>query len=200
MTIASTYLELLKNSSYRRFVAACCLTFGGLFAFISGSSFVLQGAFALSPTNFALSFATVVMGYIAGTLTAARFVVRIGIERTVAIGSVLLAASGLLMMVLMGAGLFGLAGLLVPMVVYLFGVGLVMPQALAGALTPFPHHAGAASSCLGFMQMASAAVVGAFVGHMLAYGPLALPATIALLGTATLALSWRARWGARRRP
>lgn len=195
LSIATTYLELLRNPIYRRFVAACCLTFGGLFAFISGSSFVLQGTFAMSSMGFALAFATAVMGYIGGTLTAARFVVRLGIERTVAIGAVLLAMSGLFMVVLMGAGLFGFAGLLVPMVLYLFGVGLVLPQALAGALTPFPQLAGAASSLLGFMQMTSAAVVGAFVGHMLAYGPMALPVTIAFLGTAALLLSWRARWG-----
>ena len=35
---------------------------------------------------------------------------------------------------------------LVPMVVYMAGVGLALPQSMAGALTPFPERAGAASS------------------------------------------------------
>ena len=36
------------------------------------------------------------------------------------------------------------AGFVTPMTFYLFGLGLAMPQALAGALQPFPERAGAA--------------------------------------------------------
>ena len=53
------------------------------------------------------------------------------------------------------------------MMVYLFGIGLAMPQALAGALQPFPDRAGAASSLIGCVQQSVAAATGALVGQAL---------------------------------
>ncbi len=53
------------------------------------------------------------------------------------------------------------------MMVYLFGLGLAMPQALAGALQPFPERAGAASSLIGCVQQSVAAATGALVGQSL---------------------------------
>jgi DHA1 family bicyclomycin/chloramphenicol resistance-like MFS transporter len=49
---------------------------------------------------------------------------------------------------------------------YLAGLELALPQAIAGAMTRFPQHAGAASSFVGVVQQTSAAVFGALVGHM----------------------------------
>ena len=51
-----------------------------------------------------------------------------------------------------------------PIALFTVGVGLVMPQAMAGALTPFPDRAGTASALLGFIQMSLGALVGAAVG------------------------------------
>jgi DHA1 family bicyclomycin/chloramphenicol resistance-like MFS transporter len=70
------------------------------------------------------------------------------------------------------------------MAIYTFGVGLLMPQAMASAMQPFGDRAGAASSFLGLVQMMVGAIVGVFVGFTVPYGAVALPATMAVLGVA----------------
>jgi len=71
----------------------------------------------------------------------------------------------------LGATLFpaSISALVVPMVFYATGMGLVLPNAMAVALRPFPHMAGTASALLGFIQMSlsasSSALVGAFLQH-----------------------------------
>ena len=50
------------------------------------------------------------------------------------------------------------------MTIYLAGMGLVLPQTQAGALTPFPDRAGTASSLMGFTQQSGAAIAAAAVG------------------------------------
>ena len=55
------------------------------------------------------------------------------------------------------------------MAVYLAGLGLSMPQAMAGALTPFPERAGTAASLMGLVQQTAAAVVAAVVGDYLGH-------------------------------
>ncbi len=48
----------------------------------------------------------------------------------------------------------------------MIGAGLMLPNAIAGAIGPFPTMAGTASAFLGVVQMGLAAGVGVAVGHL----------------------------------
>lgn len=192
--MAASFRVLVGHRLFRRFVATVCLCYGGLFAFISGSSFVLQGHYGLSEIGFALCFATAVLGYIAGTLIGARLTGRIGIARTIRIGAAALAAGGVALVAMVGFGPESFWALS-PMIVYMVGVGLTLPQSMAGAITPFPERAGAASSLMGFAQMTFGAVVGVAVGHTVGYGPLPLALIIGAMGVASLIAAPRGREG-----
>ena len=65
---------------------------------------------------------------------------------------------------------------------------MVLPQGIAGAMTPFPERAGAASSLFGFVQQSAAAVCGAVVGWFLGQSAWPLALGVAVMGCATLAL------------
>lgn len=179
---------LLGNRAYRAYVGLAALSYGGLFAFISGSSFVLQGLYGLGEVAYGLSFAFTVIGYIAGTLVAQRIVGAWGLDRTIGLGVACLAAGGVVMLGLVAAGVPSSFAVTGPMAIYTAGVGLALPSAQASAMTPFPERAGAASSLLGICQMCLAALVGVVIGHALGASPLPLPAMIAMIGMAALAL------------
>jgi DHA1 family bicyclomycin/chloramphenicol resistance-like MFS transporter len=134
------------------------ITYAGLFAWVSGASVVLQGIYGLSAVTFGFTFALGAAGYMLGaTIVAARLVVRLGLDRTMGIGVMVIAAGGLaLAAVVVAAGIPGV-WLVVAMALYLAGLGLAMPQAMAGALTPFPDRAGTAASLMGLVQQAVAA-------------------------------------------
>jgi DHA1 family bicyclomycin/chloramphenicol resistance-like MFS transporter len=180
------YVELLRDSRFRPFAALSALTYAGLFAFISGSSFTMQGHFGLSPTGFGITFGLMVLGYISGTILAQRLVVRQGNAAAIVAGARLQAASGLVMLMMSLWQPMLLIGFAFPMAIYAMGVGFTLPQAAAGALMPFPERAGSVSSLLGIVQMSFAAMVGAGVGVAIASGPLALTATVAVMGCSAL--------------
>jgi DHA1 family bicyclomycin/chloramphenicol resistance-like MFS transporter len=171
LSIVRGYGVFLGHRNFRIYLAIVAASYGGLFAWISGSSFVLQDLYGLSSLVFGVVFAAATLGYGLGTLLAARLVGRIGIDRTIVCGGLALAAGGL------------------TMAVYLCGLGLAMPQSMAGALTPFPERAGAASSLLGFLQQATASAIGIVVGQMLGASALPLAAVIAAMGVLALALA-----------
>jgi DHA1 family bicyclomycin/chloramphenicol resistance-like MFS transporter len=185
----SGYGIFLRHRSFRIYLAIVAASYGGLFAWISGSSFVLQDLYGLSPLVFGVVFAAATLGYGLGTLLAARLVGRIGIDRTIVCGGLALAAGGLAMAVAIVMGATSPAALALPMAVYLCGLGLAMPQSMAAALTPFPERAGAASSLLGFLQQATASAIGIVVGQMLGSSALPLAAVIAAMGVLALALA-----------
>lgn len=187
------FRALAAHATFRRYTGAVSLGYGGLFAFISGSSFVLQAHYGLDEVEFGFAFAAAVVGYIIGTLIAAACARRIGIERTVALGTLALAVGGASMALLVLIEPPHYLHVLAPMVVYMVGIGLALPSSMAGAITPFPDRAGTASSLVGFTQMTFAALVGVMVGHLVEHTPNALAWTIAVLGVANLALSWGTR-------
>jgi len=195
--ILKGFRTLLKHPGYRVYVGLAMLTYGGLFAFISGSSFVLQGVYGLGQLPYAFSFGFMVLGYIAGTFLAQRLVGPRGLDGTIRIGVSCLAAGGLTMLLLVTVKIGSFMAVTGPMALYAVGVGLTMPQSMASALMPFPERAGAASSLLGICQMTFAAILGIVLGQNL--GASALPLPLAIAGTGTLALALFAATGRARR-
>jgi DHA1 family bicyclomycin/chloramphenicol resistance-like MFS transporter len=188
-----SFLSMMR--SYRRFlrepsfvvhlgIVACCMC--GLFAWISSASFVLQDLYGLSALVFGIAFAIGSSGYLLGTTIAARFVVHWGARRTIGLGAASMAASGVVMALLLAIAPHWGYGLIVAIGLYTTGMGMTLAQAQAGALLPFPDRAGAASSLVGSISQTLSAGVGAIIGHVL--GTTAWPLAIAILLAGGLSL------------
>jgi MFS transporter, DHA1 family, multidrug resistance protein len=177
------YGSVLRHRGFLIYLGIITISYAGLFAWISGASVVLQGVYGLSAVTFGFTFALGAAGYMVGATIAARLVVRLGLDRTIGVGVIVLAAGGLALAAVVAAGIPGI-WLVAAMALYLAGLGLAMPQAMAGALTPFPDRAGTAASLMGLVQQAVAAVVAAVIGAYL--GRSAWPVTGVVLAMSCL--------------
>lgn len=188
IAIVKGFAYLMRNPAYRTYVGLVALAYGGLFAFISGSSFVLMNVYGLTPVQFGFSFAFGVLGFIGGTIIAQKIVMRVGLDHTIGLGVACLAGGGMIMLLLTGLGTGSSLEITVPMALYAMGVGLTMPQGQAAAMMPFPERAGAASSFLGICQMTFAALVGLLIGQALKGSALSMPIIITVIGLAAFLL------------
>jgi DHA1 family bicyclomycin/chloramphenicol resistance-like MFS transporter len=193
-----SYGIVSRNPAYLAYMGLATGSYAGLFAWISGASFVLQNLYGLSPLHFGIAFALSTVGYLTGTNVAARLVMRLGLDRTIGFGCCALATGGIGMVASVAFGFTSAFALIVPMAVYLAGLGMVLPQSIAGAMTPFPDRAGAASALFGFIQQSVAAICGAAVGALLSDSSWPVAGAVALMGVATLLL-WIATRGLRAR-
>ncbi len=173
------FLVLLRHRSYLGYMLATAFAYSGIFAFISASSFVMIETLGLSPDRYGLAFGFVVLGYIVGTVTTGRFGQRIGTLRMLKAGIGFCLLGGASMLALALAEPPAVAAVLLPMLVYLVGAGLVLPNAMAGAIGPFPTLAGAASALMGFAQMMVASLVGVAVGQFEQTSAVVMAAAIA---------------------
>jgi len=183
--LLSNYVMLLREPTFRGYALCFAAMFAALFAFISGSSFVLIGELGLSPVRYGMAFAAVIAGYMAGSFAAGRLTVRLGIDRMITIGLAAGCLGGFTGAGLALAGVVSLPAIILPVTLVMAAAGLVLPNAMAGAIAPFGTMAGTASALLGFLQMLVAALVGMAVGHFADRGPLPMMAGIAV--TALLA-------------
>lgn len=180
-----TYAAVLRSPAFRAYTLAAAATYAGLFAFISGSSFVLIRVLGLSATRFALAFSTMVAGYLIGTLICRRLVSR-GLQATVQTGAVLQLLAGTTLATLALAGVHAPLAISGPMFAFGISHGVIQAPAQAGAVAPFKHSAGAAAALLGFCMMAIAAAVGAWIG--VSYNGTVYPLTLTIAACAVV--SW----------
>jgi DHA1 family bicyclomycin/chloramphenicol resistance-like MFS transporter len=174
--------ELLSDRSYLGYVMVNALMFGGQFAFISGSSFVLIGVLGVSPSAFGLCFGTVALGILTGTFLSGRFGGRLGLDQTIQVGTTLGAGAGLVLAGLAWSGVLTVAAVVAPMYVFAVGLGLTLPNGMAGAIGPFPRMAGLAAAVAGFLQMTGSALYSMAVGHFFDGTARPMATAIALAG------------------
>lgn len=185
-SIWTSYRIVARNSVYWAYLTMSTTIYAGLFAWLSGAAFVLQNLYGLSPFHFGFVFAVGSCGFLVGSFIAARIVGRVGLNGVLGIGGCCAALGGLAMVASVAIGLPSSLSIMLPVSLYLSGLGMVLPQSIAGALTPFPERAGAASSLFGFVQQTAAAIVGALAGVLLDHGALPLASLVAAMGIATL--------------
>lgn len=156
----------------------------GVFAFVSNSAFTLVDGLGVAPGAFALLFATVMLGQIAGALLSSRLVMRVGMARLLRAGTLLVLAGGIAAALAAWSGARHPAGVVLPFMLFLFGAALIIPNATALALQPFPRTAGTAASLMGATQFAVGALVSAALGALFdgSARPMASVAALAGLG------------------
>ena len=180
--ILQDYAVLLKDRAFVGYTLSCTFVFSGIFSFLSGAPFVIIDYFGVDEKNFGLLFTLIVLGYMTGTLSGGRFSHRFGHLKLVEYGALVSLISGGVLFYF-GSGLPQyVVAIIAPMVLFMIGVGLVMPQAMAGALEHYPHMAGSASGLFGFIQMTIAGGVGIIVGHGYDGTPFIMSLMIALSG------------------
>lgn len=181
------YVTLLGDRTFVGNTLVATFTFAGLFAFISGSSFILIDTMHISPTVYGICFGVVALGMMAGSLLAGRLSARLGTRAMLRLGATCGLIGGLTGGAFAAAGVMHLAVILPPMVLFTIGQGMTMPNAMAGAVTPFPRMAGLASALLGFIQMTVASAMGILVGHLADGTSLPMMGMIAVAGVAAFA-------------
>jgi MFS transporter, DHA1 family, multidrug resistance protein len=178
---------LVADPGFSGYVLVATLMFSGQFAFISGSAFVLIDLLHVRPDVYGLAFGFVAFGIMIGSTLAAQFTHRLGMVRVIFFGTVLGALSGTLMAAIALAGAMTPLGVIVPMFGFALAVGLVMPNAMAGAIGPFPHMAGLASAVLGFLMMTGSAAYSIAVSLFLDGTARPMATAVAVSGLAALA-------------
>lgn len=181
-----SYAAVLTHPDSLRHGLTICFSYAGMFAYISGSPFVLIEALGVPRSLFGVLFALPALALMAGATLNRRLVRRVLPALLLRRGVLLVAGAGLVLLALGGTGTGGVAGVMVPMMAYMLGMGLVQPNATAAALASHGRMAGVTSSLIGSAQTAAGAVSGSIVGAFYDHTPRSLAVVVAAAGVLTL--------------
>ena len=182
------YVQLLADRRFIGYALAGGFLMAGMFAYISGSPFVVIELYGVSPQQYGWIFGANALGLIIASQLN-RWLLERYRGDTILFATLAVAAAASLVLVLVAAlGLGGLAGLLLPLFICIASVGLVGPNTMAAAMAPYGRVAGSASALLGTLQFVVGAIASIVVGAL--YNGTALPmaATIAACCVTALVL------------
>lgn len=134
-----------------------------MFAYISGSPFVLQDLYGVSSQTFSFIFAANGLGIILASQLAGRLAGRVGERRLLVAGLLVAAAGGVSLLAVIAAGA-GLAAILPLLFVVVSCVGLVGTASFPLAMRNQGQAAGSASALLGVMSYIFGGLVMPLVG------------------------------------
>ena len=162
--IFATYGELLRDRRFVILVLVAALGMSGLFAYIAGASFVLQGRHGLNQQSFALVFGAGAVALIAATQFNVVLLRRFTPQKITVWALAASAVAGAVFVVLAAVGVGGLPAFVLPIWAILAAMGFVIPNAPAVALSRHPDAAGTAAALLGAAQFGLGAAVAPLVG------------------------------------
>jgi DHA1 family bicyclomycin/chloramphenicol resistance-like MFS transporter len=190
LAIAATFASILRE---RRFVAPFLLILCshiGILSWVSNSAFTLVSGLGVSIAAYSFMFATVMLGQISGAWSSRRLVPRLGIARLLRAGAALMLAGGASAALLAWGGVAHWLAVVAPFFAFLFGTALIVPNATASALTPFPASAGSASSLIGAIGFTAGAIVSSLLGAAFDGSARPMASVAALAGVAAFTFEW----------
>jgi DHA1 family bicyclomycin/chloramphenicol resistance-like MFS transporter len=183
---ARTYGRLATDRVFAGYALSGGLAFAAMFAYISGSSFVLQDVYGISAQAYGLLFGLNALGLTAMSQVNGQLVGRVSTRTLLRAGLVITAGGGLLLLAVVATHAGGLAGVAVALFIAVSGIGFVMPNSTALALSDHPEAAGTASALLGAVQFVVGALAAPLVGAL--GGHTALPMAVVIATSGALAV------------
>ena len=139
------------------------MTFSGLFAYLSSSSFLFQEVYGLNAQEFGLLFAINSLGVVTGVQVSSRLARRIGPQWILACSTAVLLLSSLTI-VLLDSLHAGLLGILIPLWFFIAACGFSFPLVQVLGLVNHAGEAATAASVLGAVNFGLAGLISPIVG------------------------------------
>lgn len=179
------YRGLLNDRAFVGLVLVAGLAMAALFAYVSGSSFVLQQEYGLDEQQFGIAFGAGAVGLIGATQFNVRLLRRYTSQQILVSALIGGTAAGLLLVMFAATGVGGLGTLLASLWLVLAAAGLALPNAPALAMSRHSEAAGTAAAMLGAVQFGIGAVSAPLAGL---FGTGSVPMAIVIAGGMAAAL------------
>jgi DHA1 family bicyclomycin/chloramphenicol resistance-like MFS transporter len=183
------YGPIIKDGRALGYMLLTSCGFIGVVAFVSTASFVFVDYYGLNELTFGICFSTVMLGGSLGAYLNSHFVRQLGISRMLGFGASCLGISGLAVLICALLD-FGVVGLVVSFMLYVFGIGFIFSNSVARTLSRFPHSMGAASSIFGVNQFMLGGIVAALLSRIVEPTPMPMAWTVAASGISCAAVWW----------
>lgn len=158
-----TFRNLILDRNFIGYALVQSLVFSGMFAYISGSPFVVQNIYGATPQIFSLIFAINGLGIMIASQVTGKLAGRIHESKLLVFGLGMSWIGAFILFIFLSFRL-DLIFILLPLFFVVSSVGMVNTAGFSLAMQKHGKSAGSASALLGVLSLASGAIVAPLVG------------------------------------
>lgn len=162
-TVRQRYGSLFRDRVFVGVALIAAMSFSGLFAYLSSSSFLFQQVYGFDPQQFGLLFGVNSIAVVLGVQISARLAKYVGPQWIIAGSTATMFAAAITIVVLDSAHV-GILGILIPLWFFIFACGFTFPMTQVLAITNHGSEAGTAASVLGALNFGLAGLISPIVG------------------------------------
>lgn len=179
--IFRNYVGIFKDRNFTGYTFSMSLVYAGMFAYITGSSFVFISHYKLSPAQYAWVFGMNAFGLIAFSQVNGKILRKLTPQEIL---KKVFPFVSLFSLLILTVGLFDgpMWAMCLGLFLFIASMGLVAPNSSACALAYQGKHAGSASALMGTIQFTVAGIVSSLVSHFHNETILPMSAIIAVCG------------------
>ena len=153
VSVFRVYASTLLHKQFPAMTLSLSFGFAGAFLYIAGAPSVIYDFLGLGTDDFGLQFIPMVAGLMTGAFVSSRMAHRLPPARVVLIGFIIMVLAVVLNLIQLSLLEAAVVNVIGPLVIYVFGLAIMMPAVTILALDCFPRNRGAAASMQGFFQM-----------------------------------------------
>lgn len=183
-TIVRKYLELMTRPHFLGNALCSGMALSGILVYYTLAPFLFQHTFGFTTQQFGFLSAVVLVTAFGGRFLNTIWIEKIGMLHTMRRGIWLMLIGGASM--LTSAYWSNVWAIVLPLIIFLTGTGMIYNNATAAALTPFGRIAGKASAVYSFIQLLAGGCMSGIASHLSADTGLSL--ALLLTGAAVIAL------------
>jgi len=162
-SVGERYKALFTDRVFVGVIIIAGMTFSGLFAYLSSSSFLFQEIYGLNAQQFGLLFAVNSVGVVLGVQVSSRLAKYVG-PQWILSGAILGMLVSSLTIVALDTANVGLGGILVPLFFFITSCGFAFPCQQVLALAEHGGEAATAASVMGAVNFGLAGLISPIVG------------------------------------
>ena len=149
----SNYYYIFTHPTFVINSCIVILALGGYLAFLTVGPFLIQDLLAYSASAYGALLLFIAAGYFFGFLTSHRIISNFGMRKMIFLGSICLTVGALSMFIFALFNIVTAPTVIIPMILFTYGAGLVNSPALTAMLVPFAKIAGTAGAAMGAALM-----------------------------------------------
>lgn len=161
--ILSNYWTVFKTPEFLINAFAGGIAGSGMYAYLSGSSYVMMGLFGVNERQYGWIFAIIASALISASQANTLLIRRIPSVQVARMALLLQSLTGIALFSLSSLQLLPLYGMVALIFLFLACQGFAFPNTSAAALNPFHRLAGSASALMGSIQLGIGSIISASV-------------------------------------
>jgi len=176
---------VLSSPRFLGYTLSAAFGSANFFVFVGAGPHVVITMMKHSSAEYGLWFLPFAGGFVVGNMITSRLSMRYGVDRMLWWGNVIEVVSAVLGVALVPfVDTLGLVAIILPSSLIAIGNGILLPNAIAGAVSIRPQAAGTASGVLGCTQMLLGAAMAQLAGILVADASTPMPMALQMLAVA----------------